>query len=250
MYSLGHFAGSFVASLLPTTESLVFYVITPSSIINMASTSLRHVLSAIKKVLRTHTDTQILFQLVPEALVPVTHDSTKDHSSLSDLATSVYDRVLRPVERVTARSSGNSKDQIRAYFHSPAFTLARPLPGKVKFVREAHAKTLDVADRQLMLHVGYHLTPCGKWILAASSDQRGETHDMKAWLVPDDFNDSFVVTSVWGFASSIMAKASVEWQVTVTKLGVMKATEFDGECVMSLLIATTLTIWPSLDIPS
>lgn len=215
----------------------------------MSSPSLRQVLSAIKKVLKTHVDTQILFQLVPESLIPATHDSTKDHSGLDDLAASVYDRILHPVDRVTARSLGNLKGKVRDYFQSPAFTLARPLPGKVKFLREPHATTLDVVDRESMLHVGYHVTPCGKWILAACIDQRGDVHDLKAWLVPDESSDSFVVMNVWGFVSGILIRASVQWRVSITKLGVMDPSELDGElespCVQQLL---TFTI--SLDFTS
>ena len=68
---------------------------------------------------------------------------------------------------------------IRNYFQEPAFTLARPVHNKVSYVR-ASRSSLDVMDRQ---HVGYHrISLCGKWILAACVDERGEAHDLGAWL--------------------------------------------------------------------
>ena len=80
-----------------------------------------------------------------------------------------------------------------------------------------------------MLHVGYHVTSCGKWILAALIDQRGEAHDLKAWLVPDEPSDLFIVNNVWSFAANLLTKASVEWRVSITKLGSMGSSELDGE---------------------
>ncbi|KAK7689059.1 hypothetical protein QCA50_007750 [Cerrena zonata] len=105
--------------------------------------------------------------------------------------------------------------------------LARPFQPNVHFIREAHPSSLDVLDRHTILHVGYRVTPCGKWLLATCTDEWGEAHDLKAWLIPDDADESFTVTSVWNFTYAFAAKANIEWRVVISKLGPLSEKELD-----------------------
>ena len=119
----------------------------------------------------------------------------------------------------------------------PSFTLARPLYNKVSYVRAAHT-SLDVMDRYTLLHVGYHLTACGKWILASCVDERGEAHDLGVWLTqsPADHegdaemlsDEEYAVKRVWDFAMQFAKKTDVEWRVVFTRLGVMTESELNG----------------------
>lgn len=155
--------------------------------------------------------------------------TSPDTSSLEIFVDSVYERILCPVDRNVAPRYTSSFDDTRIYHQFPAFTLARPLHPEVKFTKEESADVLDVVDRHTLFHAGYQVTHQGKWLLAACTDQRGEVHDLKAWLMPeDDTVDAFVVNSVWSFAMSLAAKANVEWHVVVTKHGSMTAHEMDG----------------------
>ena len=142
---------------------------------------------------------------------------------------SVYDRILCPVVRHVACRYPPVPEYACTYQQCPAFTLARPAHIEVKFAKQESAEVLDVVDRHTMLHVGYQVTGQGKWLLATCTDQRGEAHDLKAWLMPDDdTTDVFVVSSVWGFAMDLATKANIEWHMVVSKRGSMTAHEMDG----------------------
>ena len=137
----------------------------------------------------------------------------------------------------------------------PSFTLARPLYNKVSYVRAAHT-SLDVMDRYTLLHVGYHLTTCGKWILASCVDQRGEAHDLGVWLTqsPGDHegdaevlsDEEFAVKRVWDFAMQFAKKTDVEWRVVFTRLGVMPESELNGKSVWFTCFSTPVIYRSSL----
>jgi len=126
----------------------------------------------------------------------------------------------------------------------PSFTLARPLYSKVSFVRAAHT-SLDVMDRYTLLHVGYHLTACGRWIIACCVDQRGEAYDLGVWLTQSPAaadqegdaevlsDEEYAVKRVWDFAMQFAKKTDVEWRVVFTRLGVMTESELNGMFVFS-----------------
>jgi mediator of RNA polymerase II transcription subunit 13 len=184
-------------------------------------------LSAVKRTIKTCTEGQILFQFVPEQLVIGSFSSIgARESDLETLCFSVYNRILQPVDRLMSRQL--FEHEVRSYFQEPAFTLARPVHNKVKLVWQAPAGSLDVMDRHTLLHVGYQMTPCGKWILAACVDQRGEAHDLGVWLTQSEANETYVVTQVWIFALQFARKANLEWRIVIAKLGSMGASELDG----------------------
>ncbi|EPQ59740.1 hypothetical protein GLOTRDRAFT_119718 [Gloeophyllum trabeum ATCC 11539] len=216
---------NFVASLAVDTSNIVFYVVTPASIMALSSPVLRQIFSATKRTLKSHTEKQILFHLVPEHLVFASAYATSRDSPTDILVHSVYDRILRPVDRYTARPQVEQLEPRRAYVQEPAFVAARALHNSALFLREGHLRTLDVADRHTLLHVGYRISECGKWLLATCVDQRGEGYDVGVWLYPEDRKEEQVVDRVWGFACQMARRASVDWRVVVTKLGFMAEDE-------------------------
>ncbi|CAL1703490.1 unnamed protein product [Somion occarium] len=200
---------AFIESLPHPDEHLVFYVAAPPAILNLTSPVLRQVLSAVKRGLKSHLGPRIVFHFVPEDLI-LDGIGTFNQSSLDSLVDAVYNRILRPVDRVLSQ------------------TLFADAENNVKFIRESHTSSLDVLERHSMLHVGYQVTPDGKWLLAACIDQRGEAHDLKAWLAPDDADEHFAISNVWSFALAFATKASLEWRIVVSKFGPVLEKELDA----------------------
>ena len=208
---------------------------------SLSSPVLRQILSVSKKVLASYQTNQFCLQFVPQQHLFLGHDRLSAYdSALDQLCSSVYNRILVPVDRITSRRlrpHPNDEKDTRKYFMGPSFTLARPLYNKVSYVRAAHT-SLDVMDRYTLLHVGYHLTACGKWILASCVDQRGEAHDLGVWLTqsPADHegdvemlsDEEYAVKRVWDFAVQFAKKTDVEWRVVFTRLGVMTESELNG----------------------
>ncbi|KAG6885784.1 hypothetical protein C0993_009889 [Termitomyces sp. T159_Od127] len=211
---------SLIASL-PASQSSIFLIVTPMSILTLASPTLRQIFSAVTKASRTYSEAQIHFQFVPEQLLHGTFTNPASDYSTSDVCCSIYNRILVPVDRIMSRSLSEHGVRVRKYFQAPAFTLARPIYSKATFVRAAHA-SLDVLDRDTFLHVGY---------------QRGEAHDLGVWLVQtpvdgdleseDVSNEVFLVQKVWEFAIEFAKKANVEWRIVFSKLGAIGENELD-----------------------
>ena len=193
----------------------------------MTSPVLRQVLSAIKRALKSRLGPRLAFHFVPEDFV--LDGDAVTQPVLASLVDAVYDKLLRPVDRVLSRTLAIEEDNVRSYFQDPMLVLARPFQPSAQFVREAHPRSLDVLDRHAMLHVGYSVTPCGKWLLISSIDEWAEAHDLKVWLIPDDTDESFIVTSVWTFAHAFAAKANIEWRVVISKLGPLTEKELDSK---------------------
>ncbi|KAG6890760.1 hypothetical protein C0992_012732 [Termitomyces sp. T32_za158] len=227
---------SLIASL-PASQSTIFFIVTPMPIMTLASPTLKQIFTAVTKASRTYSEAQIHFQFVPEQLLHGTFTDPAFDYSTSDVCCSIYNRLLVPVDRIMSRFLSEHGVRVRKYFQEPAFTLARPIHSKATFVRAAHA-SLDVLDRDTFLHVGYQVSQCGKWILAACTDQRGEAHDLGVWLVqtpgesnPDseDVSDEvFLVQKVWEFAIQFARKANVEWRIVFSKLGAIEENELES----------------------
>jgi mediator of RNA polymerase II transcription subunit 13 len=138
-------------------------------------------------------------------------------SDLQVLCTTMYDRILLPADRYMSRPLIEHDEGVRKYFQEPAITLARPLHNKVSFIRASRAP-LDVMDRHTLMHIGYQVSQCGKWILSACVDQRGEAHDLGVWLTqtPAEGGESdvemskelFLVQKVWEFAVQFAKRAN------------------------------------------
>ena len=226
-----------MSSLTPPQPTLIVFLVLPVTVMTLSSPVLRQILSASKKVLSTFTASQIVFEFVPEHFISNSMEKASPYDSALDLlSSSVYNRILVPIDRTMARHIDEHGEPIRN-FMSPMFTLSRSLCNRVSYVRAAHT-SLDVMDRYTLLHVAYHLTACGKWILASCVDQRGEAYDLGVWLTqspgtsdgePEVSDEEYAVRKIWDFAMQFAKKANVEWRVVFARLGVMNEQEMSGK---------------------
>ncbi|EKM59526.1 uncharacterized protein PHACADRAFT_181524 [Phanerochaete carnosa HHB-10118-sp] len=230
---------SFMPGLPDFGTSVVIYIVIPTHMITLASASLRQIFSAIRKIKkeRAQRDRSLLFHLVPEPFASGSLDNpAMRYLSFETIVEAVYDRIpvltrgalVAQGDRVQGdRVQGDRMqgDHMQALFQEPSFVLARPLSRRPTFHLEARTSTLDVMERFSILHVGYRVSPCGKWLLVACVDQRGEMHELKAWLVPGDNLEAFVVKSVWAMALNIAGRVNVEWRIAITKHGAMNELE-------------------------
>ncbi|KAI0279601.1 mediator complex subunit 13 C-terminal-domain-containing protein [Russula brevipes] len=220
---------SFVSNNLPPTNSnYVIYIAMPSSAISISSQTLRQVFSAVKRAQKMHPGEQILFQFVPAQSVYSLKFSSADRGGASAFACSIYNRILSPVDRVMSRQVIDNSLRTRDFFLEPAFALARPLHTKVEFVRQFPVLSLDVVDRHTLLHVGYQLSNCGKWLFACCVDQRGEAQDLNVWLIPSESPETFIAQHLWTFAVNVAKRASIEWRIVMAKLGSMDVRELEA----------------------
>ncbi|KAJ3785847.1 mediator complex subunit 13 C-terminal-domain-containing protein [Lentinula aff. detonsa] len=240
---------SFIASLPPPKDSSVFFILTPLSVMSLSSETLCYVFSAVNKTLKSYSEAQPLFQFVPE---PHVLNAAVNSSSLHDFRSgsflhSVYDRILMPSERAMSRKFFTYGQKEKKYFEVPAFTLARSLSETKVSYSSSTDPALDVLDRHILLHVGYGISSCGRWILASCIDQRGETHAMGVWSTqrrtPSDnerkdemlgmdatmnLDELYTVNKVWNFAMQFAEKARVEWRIVFAKSGNMGVAELDA----------------------
>lgn len=222
----------FVSHLPAPTANYVFYIATPPSIISMSSPVLRQVLSAVKRAQKTYSEAQILFQFLPAHLMQTLQYPQGLHSGPSPFVLSIYDRILRPVDRVMSRRFFEHGEHTRSYFQDPAFLIGRSTPRKVHLTREPHPRVLDVLERHTFMHMGYRISSCGKWVFAACVDQRGEAHDLGVWLAQKENLEAHLVHQLWNFAMGFAKKASVEWRVVISRLGSMSSYELDGTFIL------------------
>ena len=229
---------SFVSTIPTRHPNLVFYIATPSHIITSSSTTLRQILSAVRRLYKAHPDGDILVHFVPESLIIGTH--THPASKLEGLdifVGSVYDRVLRPVTRAMSRKLFDWSAPVVGYFEAPAYSMVSSLANKgrygvshprVSYTLDSSASSLDVTHRHMLLHVGYQVSACGRWIMAACIDAEGEAHALKAWLTPEDNVEAFVASEVWTFGHDFAQRANIEWRIVISKLGLIGYSELEG----------------------
>lgn len=218
-----------MASLPVPESSIVFYLVTPTRMMDIRSPLLRQLFASVKRAVKTYSEAQIEFQFVPEDIIInfVEHSAFHERDLLY-LCHSVYERILRPIDRCMSRKFPEHSERIRGYFQEPMFTLARPVHSKVQFVREAPVRSLDVVDRHTLLHVGYQVSPCGKWLMAACIDQRGESHELGLWLTQSESVETQSVNQVWEFTLKFARKANLEWRIIIAKQGTMVEAELEG----------------------
>jgi len=232
--------GTFISSLTAPRPTTVVFFVLPITILSLSSPVLRQILSISKKVLANYHACQILFEFIPEQYICAGLSRTSAYdSTLDTLSASVYNRILVPVDRLRLRrvdTFDDRKGDTRIYSMAPSFTLARPIHNKVSFLKAAHT-SLDVMDRYTLLHVAYHLTPCGKWITACCVDQRGENYDLGVWLThppehegeTEHSDEEYAVKKVWDFAMQFARKTNIEWRVVFAKLGDLSPPEMEGK---------------------
>lgn len=241
-----HFDSTFRKSLnlliqgLPESqEHVVIILVLPLSFMTLSSSIFRQILSLTKKA--QSQDRHLLFQFVPEQHIFSGMEKVGAYHSVFDiLSTSVYNKVYIAVNRLQSRTLTEfdhlEREDIQASFVAPAFTLSRPGVSKVTLVHTPRA-SLDVIDRHMLLHVGYHLTACGKWIIACCIDQRGENHRIGVWLTQSPMDQEngtnsdelYAVKKVWDFGMEFGRRTDIEWRVVFSRLGVPSEREIEGE---------------------
>ena len=243
---------SFISTLPQPERATVFYIVLPTAAISLSSPVLRRTLSAVRKAMKSAQNVARVFQLVPEAFVMgALNDPMMSFSGLELLASSVYDRLRVPAARSMSRPFNiESETPIHALFQEPAFVLSGRTARKVCFSRVPHPYTLDVMDCQRLLHVAYTVSPCGKWLLAASIDQAGMAHDVHCWLLPSENVESFTVGTVWEFGLQMALKANVQWHIAMVRLGFMPCGEYDGTPLSLIVCSCLIAIVRQLGFPS
>lgn len=183
----------------------------------------------MKRLQKVRSEHPIILQLIPEHHITSHDPGTTDFERL---CFSIYHRVPQPVDRTMSRRILYTGKETRRFFREPAFTLARP-PKPVVHFSLGPARTLDVLDRHTFLHVGYRFSACGKWLLAACVDQRGESYDLGSWLTQDEVETSTILR-VWNFALQAARKTNIEWRLVISKLGLMSPAELDGSLFLNI----------------
>ena len=220
--------GAFVPNIPNMLDPILFYIVTPTSILSLASSILRQIFSTIRRIWHSHNDKRIYFRFVPEYLVDKSHTYTFGRQvGLRSLVDAVYDLLQRRVSRSTSLIM--CTDDLRRDFEAPAFNLARSVPKSAKYLFQHLHSALGITDHHTLLHVGYTVTPSKKWIIAACTDEMGTLHQLRVWLTQDECHHSQVVSQVWNFGMEIVKKANIEWRLVIAKLGVMGDSELDGE---------------------
>ncbi|EJD00806.1 uncharacterized protein FOMMEDRAFT_169058 [Fomitiporia mediterranea MF3/22] len=224
---------SLIDSVGSTTSPLLLYIVTPTSILSMNSPILRQIFLSMHKVLSSSREEPVIrFQLVPEFLLTAKDDVTTT-SQVETFVDNVYERIPRPVKRYMSRSLLHPGERTRRYFEAPSFVLGRPSTTSTSLSFCHPPPDSGLLDRHTLLHVGYRLTKCRKWLVAACIDQRGEGHELGVWFVPSSVSSDEgirdgdrdrdwykrLVAIVWGFAMEFARRANVEWRVAVAKLG-------------------------------
>jgi len=208
----------------------------------LSSPVLRQIVSVSRKLLSNVEVQNLLFEFIPEQFIVAPPKPSSYDSALEVFALSVYNRILSPITRGGSTLLRVTDEPSVDMLMAPAFTLSRPIHNKVSYVRATEA-SLDVVDRFTLFHIAYHVSACGKWILAACVDQRGESYELGVWLTqPAGANDSdgelseeeYIVRKVWEFGMGLARRANIEWRIVVSRLGVMSQREYDGTSPASL----------------
>ncbi|KAF7289220.1 Mediator of RNA polymerase II transcription subunit 13 [Mycena indigotica] len=259
---------AFVAGLasLPQPSTFVFYICTPLSTMSLQSPLLRQVFSSAKKALQTlEGASRPLFQFIPEVTIlsATTQNPALQISELKAVCLSTYDRILASVDRAMSRQFFAHSEPVRQHLQDFAYSLARPIRPTVHFAHTTKP-ALDVLDAGMLLHVAYALSECGKWILCACVDQRGDAHDLAVWMtqtpthVDDDIEmlstEEYAVRKIWDFAFGFAKRASVSWRIAISKLGSMESADLEAwstflpatveKCSMSGIQVALLSVEP------
>jgi len=240
---------------------MVFFVVLPLAVGSLASQAFRQILLAVRKVCHSAAAPelpQIIIHCVPElAVFGADHPLPTSDVKARALCRAVYDRILAPVDRtLSLRYSRHDQPDTR-YFQHPSFALARPPRARndLLFVyRTPRTVSLDTTERDIMLHVGYGISQCGKWGIAACVDEYGQAYDTRVWLLGEEDDDDsrdeppelVLVTKVWDFALQFAKNADVEWRIVLTRLGALPVREVEGKYLLPRLEVHIRLIFSSM----
>ena len=175
---------SFTTSLTGISTPILLFLVVPVTLMTLSSPVFRQILSTVQKALKSLPENQVLLRLIPEHAINHIEADPSNTNQLESFCVNLYNQILVPVTQSFARAfqPDNTPLIVKAFLQKPIFTIARPVYNKVTYVRGIHA-SLDVLDRWTLLHAGYKISSCRKWIMVACVDQRGEAWDQRVWLV-------------------------------------------------------------------
>lgn len=234
-------------SLIPHVPHVVIYIIAPPSLFSsLENPTLRSIIRSRKHApklagQRDFNHDRVLFHLVPDNYIadPYVYPCTR-YLGLEQFVQSVYDRLLRVCRRPASLNSSLNPAAIDNRFQTPAFVLSRPNSPETHFQWEGRP-SLNVMDRHCFVHVGYRLSKCRKWLLAACIDERGEAHDLAVWNIPYhseddqslsgdiDVNMAWVVENIWLFTSQFARRGDTEWRIVLSRFDEITESEVEGE---------------------
>ena len=232
-----------IASAIPVEASnIVLYVITTPSMAIPTSSQYRQLAAIISRSLHPSPsfDDRVLFHFVPQDVVFEPRAfPTNRHLGLETFVTSVYDRLLRKVERLAPRRLFKYDLVSPSRFvQVPSFTLARhPTPELSYILADWPVPSANISDRHRQLHIGYQITADEQWLIMACIDELGETYDLRTKSlgagrpIGDDLFEK-VVEKVMAFTAESATKANIEWSIVIARLGTIAEKELQG---MSLL---------------
>lgn len=143
-------------------------------------------------------------------------------------ADDVYNKIKRTVSRFMSRPIFVQSQEAHRSFKAPSFVLARGTPITKALFSDELSASADIVEQHTFLHVGYKLSDCRTWLVAAILDQRGENHDLKVWRSDASYTDEECVNLVWSFAMEAAGQAKVEWRLAIAKLGSFNRRHLEG----------------------
>jgi len=175
---------SFTTGLTGISTPILLFLVVPVTLMTLSSPVFRQILSTVQKALKSLPENQVLLRLIPEHAINHIEADPSNTNQLESFCVNLYNQILVAVTQSFARTfqPDNTSLIVKAFLQKPIFTIARPVYNKVTYVRGIHA-SLDVLDRWTLLHAGYRFSSCGKWVMVACVDQRGEAWDQGVWLV-------------------------------------------------------------------
>jgi hypothetical protein len=219
-----------VESLRPLLAQLsgiphsVLYVLTPPNVLSSAF-DLREVQQQLTELLGSRSG-QVLAQLVPYADVL---DPAVPSAASKRLALTVYDRLMRKVERLVPRQIFSSETPA-AVISFPAFHLARAEPPALQFQLKWPPPPLNLLDHHAFLHVAYDTSDDGDWLFSCAIDERGQAQQPFARRLEASLGSwaDGVVKEVLSQATAFAKCAAAEWRIVITRSGPPSADEVKG----------------------
>jgi mediator of RNA polymerase II transcription subunit 13 len=188
-------------------------------------------LRTLARISQTHSRNNITFHLVArsEFSSSIEDDLSFRKWAIDVTVDSVYNRVLRRVP-LAGTSRLHPTEPNVAFFQAPVFTIARQSQKHVSFTYQYPPPDAGALDESTILHVGYRVSQCRRYVFASVVDERGEEQDVSAWFISCD-REAFwqqVVANVWTFALRAASRARVQWTMVMAKLGGIEELELDG----------------------
>lgn len=200
-------------------ETLLVFVIMPDASIETLMANVLYLKTVVTPPSSTHV-APVFSTLSPAALGPRVREA-----DLKRLAVTSYDRLLTLVHRrIKPSAEPTSTDE--AAFLMRSFIIEPRTPSKVEINFNWPEPPLDLTMRHRFLHVAYAPSSDGRWLVVCSTDDRGEGDKTSPAFVGTAVAD--VVRSVWAATRTIAEAASVEWRISVVKVGLLDTAELEG----------------------